>query len=242
LALDHTDNTAFERIINRPRRGLGEGAVKYIKEHANQGASLFNTACTLIKAGFPVLPGSNRKLGPKQQKALKQFIEVIENIGTIARDGKKGEGHPQYQVSPVDVIEYTVGVVRYTEHLKKKHESEQKNKKKIREGFHPSDQEMNTREANLEELKRRAKAFFDESQKAQKQEDNPRAVYDESAVTHFNVFLDWLNAQNAEEHSLEESKKAQRHDCVSLTTIHQAKGLEWPVGMQCQLMSVFSKS
>jgi DNA helicase-2/ATP-dependent DNA helicase PcrA len=44
LAVNHNDNLAFERIINKPKRGVGESAIAKLKQYASQNN------CSLLKS------------------------------------------------------------------------------------------------------------------------------------------------------------------------------------------------
>jgi len=210
-------------VCNRPTRGLGAGAVKYIREVAEMKSfpdcrvSLYSSANLLINDGHLVTP-SGKKLGLKQQNALKKFLNIVDQITEATAKSK----------SLQEVIDFTVKITGYAEHLRKK-QSIPTNQGK--------NQGSNTkaREDNLEELKKRAQAFVDETAKADAEvsgdKEKGKGYGDEHLGTRqLRLFLEWLHLQNADEDTLEEGWKAQNQNVVSMTTIHQAKGLEWPVG------------
>jgi len=209
-------------VCNRPTRGLGAGAVKYIREVAEMKSSpdckvsLYASANLLIKDGHLVAP-SGKKLGLKQQNALKKFLSIASQITEATAKSKDLQ----------EVIDFTVKITGYAEHLKKKQSI-------------PANQGKNqgsnskAREDNLEELKKRAQAFVDETAKADAEvsgdKEKGKGQDEQCGTRQLRLFLEWLHLQNAGEDTLEEGRKAQNQNVVSMTTIHQAKGLEWPVG------------
>ncbi len=83
LVVNPKDDLSFRRIVNCPRRGIGEGTLGIIDEYARgHGVSLLET-CTL-EEGIPGLPrgrvGRLRKLG-----------DLIENAREAAETGDAGE-------------------------------------------------------------------------------------------------------------------------------------------------------
>lgn len=208
-------------MCNRPTRGIGSGAAKYIREMVEAKStppckiSLFAAVTLIIKEGFPPSP-SGKKLGVKQQNALKKFVRIVEQIADCAT---------QQTRTPMEIIDFAIKTSNYLEYLKKKQAlsstTQSKGKPKI------------VREDNLEELKKRAQTFSEEMAKEDEETSNADKTKGEESpreTLSLQLFLDWLNLQNPDEDTLEEGKRAQKQDVVSMTTIHQAKGLEWPVG------------
>lgn len=255
--MERRDDASFERILNRPCRGLGIGALKYLHEVAEQPfpencepivssttpgrtLSLFDAAHFISDNPQPTPSG--KKLGMKQLTALKKFVVSIQKIGSFALECK----------SPLQVIEYTMKAIGYAEHLQKKQLAQQKEGKRL--GKDPKGD-------SIAELKNRAKLFFEENQKQEgvenkqtetkeqeeEKEKEVEKVQDTKAlaiegeykdkVDFLKLFLQWLGLESANEDTLEEGKKAQERDVVSLTTIHQAKGLEWPVGKAAESLT-----
>ncbi|TWI31560.1 ATP-dependent helicase [Paracoccus sulfuroxidans] len=69
LAVSPTDDLAFERIVNTPKRGLGDKAVQNIQGEArSRGLSLLEGAAALIAAGG---------IGGKGGSALRQFCDSM---------------------------------------------------------------------------------------------------------------------------------------------------------------------
>src|SRR5690606_38861253 len=70
LVAQGDDDLAFERIVNRPRRGLGDVAHQTIRQLARaQGISLLRAARTLV---------TTKELKPAARKSLATFVEMVE--------------------------------------------------------------------------------------------------------------------------------------------------------------------
>ncbi|MEI4269907.1 MAG: UvrD-helicase domain-containing protein [Candidatus Dasytiphilus stammeri] len=53
LIVNHNDDRAFERIFNKPPRGLGKNILQEVRKISiNHNISLWNSACTLVKKSF----------------------------------------------------------------------------------------------------------------------------------------------------------------------------------------------
>ncbi|MBR0519218.1 UvrD-helicase domain-containing protein, partial [bacterium] len=73
LVLNKKDNVAFKRIINVPKRGLGDSAVKRIEEYAEASEiSLFEAIEEMV--GFSA----------KQTEEIEKFIKLIKDTSEIA--------------------------------------------------------------------------------------------------------------------------------------------------------------
>ena len=70
LAIDNENDTAFERIINVPSRGIGAKTMDQIRELARENSlSLWSAAEKL-----------SENSGPKVSNALKEFFSAIDKI------------------------------------------------------------------------------------------------------------------------------------------------------------------
>jgi DNA helicase-2/ATP-dependent DNA helicase PcrA len=70
LVAQPDDDLAFERIVNKPRRGLGDAAVQTIHQLARaQGVSLMRAAKALI---------ATEELKPAPRRSLTGFVEMVE--------------------------------------------------------------------------------------------------------------------------------------------------------------------
>ncbi|SIT69295.1 ATP-dependent DNA helicase UvrD [Ectothiorhodosinus mongolicus] len=72
LLASKDDDTAFERVVNQPSRGLGERTVALLRDHARQAdCSLWSAAKTLLSQG-----GLTARAG----NALQSFLQLIEQM------------------------------------------------------------------------------------------------------------------------------------------------------------------
>jgi DNA helicase-2/ATP-dependent DNA helicase PcrA len=77
------DDLAFERIVNLPRRGLGESTLRALHEHARAaGASLFAAAARLVETD---------ELKPAARRALAAFVGDVERWRGLAAGLPQGE-------------------------------------------------------------------------------------------------------------------------------------------------------
>ncbi len=74
LARSTQDDTAFERIINVPPRGIGAKTVEQIRYHAReQGSSMWESAITLAGTG----------LSSRAANSVKSFVQLIESFHVL---------------------------------------------------------------------------------------------------------------------------------------------------------------
>jgi len=77
------DNLSFERIINRPKRGIGAGTLDKVKEYAEkQNLSLYEAALT--SRNNPLLSGSYQKRVKSFADMIEKLIEINEKEGLIS--------------------------------------------------------------------------------------------------------------------------------------------------------------
>ncbi|MXW93705.1 MAG: AAA family ATPase, partial [Rhodospirillaceae bacterium] len=78
LRLVHStdDDLAFERIVNKPRRGLGDAAIRQLHRlRADKGVSLFEAARVAASSG---------DLRPQARRALDGFVSMVERWRRLA--------------------------------------------------------------------------------------------------------------------------------------------------------------
>lgn len=72
LIANHNDDTAFERIVNTPTRGIGDRTIESLRERAQQNnISLWQSAEILLSENFFAARAAN---------ALKIFLETIDSL------------------------------------------------------------------------------------------------------------------------------------------------------------------
>ncbi|MGO4672862.1 ATP-dependent helicase [Bosea sp. 2YAB26] len=81
--VSQTDDLAFERIVNVPKRGLGDATVQLLHNHARAtGLSLLQSARAVVET---------EELKPKARTALRELVEAFARWSTKAEHMKQGE-------------------------------------------------------------------------------------------------------------------------------------------------------
>jgi DNA helicase-2/ATP-dependent DNA helicase PcrA len=205
---DHND--ALLRIINVPTRGVGDVTVRSLIDEAEKKGS------TLWKIVLDTVQGkarSNTKLSTQGLKGLTDLVNLV------LTGQKKITGTGDQQASPFELVEYLIKKLELSKFLQKKY---------------PDDYE--TRWANIEELKAQTadltaamaqgEAFIEEEVLPDIEGLEQRLINaNEDALTLFlaNIAL----SSEIQRKQDENPDEAQQH--VTISTIHAAKGLEWPV-------------
>ncbi len=97
LAVSPEDDLAFERVVNTPKRGLGDKAVQAIQMQAREdGVSLLEGARYLVASG---------KIGGKGAGALRQFVEGVDRWHCVTRVA--GHNHVELAEMILDESGYT---------------------------------------------------------------------------------------------------------------------------------------
>lgn len=196
------NNEAVDRIINVPSRRIGEATVKTLHEEArSKDLSLWD----LIRGIAQGKRSSSTKLSSTPSEGLVKFVGVI--LGARERLARS---------SLVEMVEFVAKKIGLQWYLKQKYENEHE-----------------ARWANVEELKaqaaeasdpQRLRAMIEEEAlpEVEELEQRPTTATDTLAVFLANVAL----ATTAESKAEEGSEPTQQ---ITISTIHSAKGLEWPV-------------
>jgi len=80
LIENHADDSAMERIINRPARGIGNTSLLKLRNHAQKyGVSLFDAACEA---------NSVNGLNGRSRKAVEGFVDLIRKLHEQSADGR----------------------------------------------------------------------------------------------------------------------------------------------------------
>jgi len=78
LAVNNTDDTAFERVINNPPRGIGEKTMTIFRTYAKDHSStLWETINELDKVGIS---------GQRIINSIETFINIIKEVSLLAKD------------------------------------------------------------------------------------------------------------------------------------------------------------
>lgn len=97
---------AFRRVVNTPKRGMGDKTIKDIETVAKQKKiSCFEVVSKAVR-------GNNMaNIKPAQKTALRAFCSVIKHLRQMAASGKPVQ----------DLIDYVVTATSYKDHLEKTH-------------------------------------------------------------------------------------------------------------------------
>ena len=80
LIENHADDSAMERILNRPARGIGNTSLLRLRDHAQKyGVSLFDAACEA---------SSVNGLNGRSRKAVEGFVDLIRKLHEQSADGR----------------------------------------------------------------------------------------------------------------------------------------------------------
>ena len=80
LIENQSDDSAMERIINRPARGIGETSLLKLRNHASKfGMSLFEAACEAATVNG---------LNARSRKAIQGFVDLIQKLHEQSADGR----------------------------------------------------------------------------------------------------------------------------------------------------------
>ena len=171
--LNNNDMVSFERVVNVPRRGIGDSTIGKIKESMDKFN--VNLSQTLNKTD------TIENISPRIKNNLSEFYQLIQDLKSIAIQG------------PSKTIEAILNKTGYREDL-------------IKEGTLESQMRLE----NIEELMNSAFNF-----------ENLNELEIDEPFTLMREYLESI-ALYADTDELEES------DRVTLMTLHNAKGLEFP--------------
>lgn len=195
------NNDALSRIINTPSRRIGEATIKALLEEAD--ISKF-TLWTLI---LGIVRGQ-RTTKVKLPKPTEQSLSTFVNIILAAR---RKISDPEQRCSNVQLIQFVIDRTNYEKWLEDHHADSNK-------GRWDNVQELITQAGDFESLI--ATGYEDDSLP---EVDGLKQGEDTDVLAKFlaNVAL----ASEVKKEENEEAPTAQ----VTISTIHAAKGLEWPV-------------
>lgn len=198
---------ALERIINVPSRKIGDMTVKaLLEEAAGKRVSLWSLVLDAARGRT-----TRTKISTQAEKGMSSFTNVILTAQ------KKLAGSDGEQCSPVDLISLILKKISFQEFLKQKH---------------PED--CDARWANVEELiAQAAEASATEEMKARIEEEALPVIEGvdqrntSAAEDSLSLFLANITLAGEEQKKSEEQGESTQQ--VTISTIHKAKGLEWPI-------------
>ncbi|KAI9768506.1 MAG: hypothetical protein M1839_004028 [Geoglossum umbratile] len=198
------NNDALARIINVPPRRVGDATVKALLDEAETHQT---TLWSLVKNKVQ----GNIKLKTKTSAPAEQGLSTFMNIILSAR--KRLLEPDEAQFSLVQLVEFLMKKLSLKEYLEKSH---------------PQDHE--TRWANIEELVAQASDFSGTPLSEYEEEEALPEVegIDQRKSSSMSDSLSRFLANVALSSEAKGDDEAPR-DQVTISTIHAAKGLEWPV-------------
>lgn len=197
------NNDAVARIINVPRRGIGETTIKSLLEEAEQAKmSLWSLLCKHCRGDRKAKTNIRNNM---EQKLNTELVRIISNLRQKSQD--MTESSP---FTLVDLISQLISQLNFKKHLEDEY-----------------GEEYEQRWANVQELISLAgdfvRDFGNSEEDALPEVPDLEQVKDEDVLGRFlaNIAL----ASDAQKDDKEQDKSSQ----VTISTIHAAKGLEWPV-------------
>ncbi|KAI0601948.1 P-loop containing nucleoside triphosphate hydrolase protein [Biscogniauxia sp. FL1348] len=195
------NNDALARIINVPKRGVGETTIKALLEEAERGSmslwDLLDKHCR-----------GDRIAKTTIRKNIEQKIsgDLIRLIGSLRRKLRPSEGTP---INLVDIIQQLLRDLQFEKYLE--------------DTYGP---EYESRWANIQEFVNLAEEFMRQGQL----EEEPLPVVDQlEQAPDDDILAKFLaNVTLASDKQTEDKDQGGKR-LVTVSTIHAAKGLEWPV-------------
>lgn len=213
---DHTD--ALTRVLNVPARQIGDGTIKVLlDEAARQGSTLWKVVKDIAQ-GKLKLPSKARtsengktkmvgQISKKAQKGIEAFFDIIHS-GRAKLEGASEDTLQQF-------LQWVIKKIGLLSHLKEKYAAD----------------ELESHWANVEELIANAEDSVLQQYAEEKitfPEDNGESSEENLPTSRAETLSKFLGNVALSTETLEkEDDKQSGH--VTISTIHAAKGLEWPV-------------
>ncbi|KAM0789946.1 hypothetical protein ACM66B_006786 [Microbotryomycetes sp. NB124-2] len=237
LADNPSYSAAFQRVINSPKRGFGDKTIKDIEQAARTRKLSMLDVCTKLAAGQSFV-----SLTSLQKTNLKQFVKTILEVKKLAEGG----------TSVPDLIQKVVELTGYEGHLDKAFGPDAKerllNIEELKSFAMVVGQDHPETLADDAELEAMMDSKPIDTTKVQNGQDNleDSGIQDDDLPDAFPASQTTSNplrtflamsmlAIDATSDSDEDgkdgqgSKQQQQQKKVTITTVHAAKGLEWPV-------------
>ncbi|KAF2486691.1 P-loop containing nucleoside triphosphate hydrolase protein [Neohortaea acidophila] len=203
------NNEAVERIINVPSRRIGDATIKGLLNEAKAKSTSFWTFIREVSQGKC---RSKTKLAAPAEKGLASFVNIIlsgrRKLTSVDSD----------KVSVVDLINLVIKKADLQAYLKNHYENE-----------------YEARWSNIEELMALAADACDPDKvRAMMQEETLPAIdgFEQRAPTEedaLSIFLANVALTASAEEKKADGEESEPVQQVTISTIHSAKGLEWPV-------------
>lgn len=200
------NNDTLARIVNVPPRRIGEKTIKGLLEEADAKKVTF---FALIRDVVYSQTSPTTKLTKAAQNSLRSFLDIIHN----AR--RKLAESDEFSFSLIDLVDDLMKKISYREYLKKSH---------------PDDHE--TRLANVDELLAQISDISQHPTDISEEDSLPLidGVEQEASTVVSDVLSNFLaNTALTSDTGSTQQEAEKPKEQVSISTIHAAKGLEWPV-------------
>ena len=205
------DNTeALARVVNIPSRRIGDTTIKGL---LGEASSKSQTLWTVMQSTIQGDSKPRTKITSSAEKGLSAFFNIIMTA-------RKKMLSAENFWSPKDILHHIIDKIDFKTYLKQ---------------HHPEDNE--TRLANVEELVAQAsnpqdtsKLLLDEANEEvlpPTEDIEPPAF--ETGETHLSRFLENVALSTELQRDDEVDEEGREQPRVTISTIHAAKGLEWPI-------------
>ncbi|KAF7554390.1 hypothetical protein G7046_g6843 [Stylonectria norvegica] len=200
----HPDNNdALARIINVPRRGIGEATIKSLLEEAEQsGMSLWTLLWKHCRGSRRATTNIRNKM---EQKLNTELIRIISNLRE-----KASELSPGSPLTLVDLIGQLTSQLNFKRHLEEEYSEDHE-----------------TRWANVQEFVNLASDFVRDF--GASEEDALPEIENLEQVKENDVLGRFLANVSLASDAQKGDKSVDQKSLVTISTIHAAKGLEWPI-------------
>ncbi|KAK4249372.1 P-loop containing nucleoside triphosphate hydrolase protein [Corynascus novoguineensis] len=201
------NNDALANILNVPRRGIGESSIKGLLEEAETSSLSLWDVLTKHCRG-------DRTAKTKLTKQAEQQLSgsLLRPLQDIRRRIDEANGSNQTPFGLVEMIEQLLAKLNFQEHLKKKY---------------PDPDDHGQRWANVQEFVNLAAEFERDMRRSNEDELPEIEGLDQTRETEaLPRFL--ANVALASDAQTKDDE-GQRQPLVTISTIHAAKGLEWPI-------------
>lgn len=201
------NNDALARIMNVPRRGIGEGTIKNLVDEAERAStSLWSL---LVKHCRGDRAAKTKLQKHAEQKISGGLIRLIEVMRKRAVDAAADPTSTPFSI--VDLIEHLLKALDL---------------QKVLQDAHPDDHEQ--RWANVQEFVNLARDFARDQSKAAEEEALPQ-IDGVEQTPDSEILPKFLANVSLASDAQKGGDGGEDKPMVTISTIHAAKGLEWPI-------------
>jgi len=197
------NNDALARVINTPKRGIGDGTVKALLEEAEKASiSLWKLLVQFCRGDRKIKSSISKQAEQKISVELIRFIKGMRE--------RIDEPAPATPFTLVEVIQQLLAHLKFQKYL---------------QDTYPEEHE--SRWANVDEFAALAGDFMRELDQAG--DDSLPDVDGLEQVKETNVLAKFLANVSLASDVQKDDGEGEKKPLVTISTIHAAKGLEWPI-------------